>query len=156
LSVEPDTKTNRRAGFRELRALDQDEIRVFLDRHWWGVLSTVEEPYPYAVPVVYGYDGEYFYVANKSGRKVSNIEANRGVCLCVADVERGAEWSSVVATGDAEFVGSGDGRLAALRALRSQTGFDVEVGPRDVARLAAARVIRIVPHEITGRTTVGR
>jgi len=121
------------------------------------VLSTVEEPYPYAVPVVYGYDGDHFYIANKSGRKVSNIEAHRGVCLCVAEVERGTgEWSSVVVTGDAKFVDGVDGRLEALRTLRRQTGFDVKAGPRDIARLAAARVIRIVPHEITGRTSVGR
>jgi nitroimidazol reductase NimA-like FMN-containing flavoprotein (pyridoxamine 5'-phosphate oxidase superfamily) len=120
-------------------------------------LSTVEEPYPYAVPVVYGYDGEYFYVANKSGRKVSNIEANRSVCLCVADVQQGpGDWSSVVATGDAEFIASGDGRLEALRALRRQMGYEIDVGPRDLARIAAARVIRIVPHEITGRTTAER
>ncbi len=151
-----DTRTTHRAGFRESRALADDEIRRFLDRNWWGVLSTLEERFPYAVPVVYGYDGDHFYIANKIGRKTSNIETRSGVCLCVTEVERGnAEWSSVVITGDAEFVDDSDGQLDALRALRGQTGLDVEVGPQDLARIAAARVVRIVPREITGRTTVG-
>lgn len=156
MSVKPDTVTTHRAGFRPSRALADDEIKRFLDRNWWGVLSTLEESSPYAVPVVYGYDGDHFYIANKIGRKTSNIEAHSGVCLCVTEVERGnAEWSSVVVTGDAEFVDDSDGQLDALRALRGQTGLDLVVGPQDLSRLAAARVVRIVPREITGRTVVG-
>lgn len=145
-----------RGGFRESRALSNDEIERFLDRNWWGVLSTLEEHFPYAVPVVYGYDGDHFYIANKIGRKTSNIEAHSGVCLCVTEVQRGnAEWSSVVVTGDAEFVDDSEGQLDALRALRGQTGADLKVGPQDLSRLAVARVVRIVPREITGRTIIG-
>ena len=45
------------------REMTDEEIEDLLTRSWWGSLATVEEGGPYSVPVIYGWDGENFYVA---------------------------------------------------------------------------------------------
>ncbi len=137
----------------ESRPLDESEVQELLERSWWGVLSTLDDGHPYAVPVAYGYDGKRFYIASRSGRKVENIEARPGVCLNVVEVGNpGDYWKSILVIGRAELVGDAKGYLAAIRALRRQAGITVRnVDPRDLARMAAARVIRVRPIEITGR-----
>ena len=133
--------------------LEADEIEALLRRNWWGTFATSAADTPYGVPVVYGYDGQNFYVASASGRKVSNVEANPRVSLTVVEVESDASaWSSVIVLGTAEFVKDPAGYLQALRALRRQRGHAGTVGPKDAARLARARVMRITPSEVTGRT----
>jgi nitroimidazol reductase NimA-like FMN-containing flavoprotein (pyridoxamine 5'-phosphate oxidase superfamily) len=128
-------------------------MQELLERNWWGILSTMGETHPYAVPVVYGYDGEHFYIASRSGRKIDHIEIRSGVCLNVVEVGNpGDHWTSVLITGQAELVGDAKGHLAAILALRRQAGITARnVDPRDLARMAAARVIRVLPTEMTGR-----
>ncbi|MEN8144462.1 MAG: pyridoxamine 5'-phosphate oxidase family protein [Gemmatimonadota bacterium] len=142
-----------RVRFGDSRPLDDGEVQELVERNWWGVLSTVGDTHPYAVPVVYGYDGEHFYIASRSGRKVEHIEARSGVCLNIVEVGRpGEHWTSVLVTGAAELVADAKGHLAAILALRRQAGITARnVDPRDLARMAAARVIRVCPSEITGR-----
>ncbi len=138
------------------REMTDEEIEEFLARSWWGSLSTVEKDGPYAVPVIYGYNGRDFYVASRPGRKISNLEKNPAVCLTVVEAESlGAAWSSVVVLGNADLVHGFRGHVAAIRALRGQVGRSGKVTPRDVARMSQARVIRISPREITGRVRIG-
>lgn len=145
------TGTTRPSRFRS-RDLSPDEIEALLDRLYWGVLSTAVDDEPYAVPVVYGYDGEAFYVAMMAGRKTENIERNPRICLTIADVEPGADWASVVAMGTAEWVTDPRGWLQALTALIRQTTKGApRPTPKEASRLAGARVIRLVPRELTGR-----
>lgn len=133
--------------------MERTEIEALLERNWWGTLATSLDGEPYGVPVVYGYDGEQFYVASANGRKVSNVEANPSVTLTVVEVEPDASaWSSVIAFGTVEFVRDPAGYLQALRTLRRQRGHAGAIGPEDAARMARARVMRITPTEITGRT----
>ncbi len=145
--------TRNRRGFGGSRPLDEDEIRDCLERNWWGVLSTLGEEYPYAVPVVYGSDGEHFYIASRAGQKVENIKVRSGVCLNVIEVEDlSRQWTSVLVTGQAELISEPRGHLTAILALQRQAR---RVGPmtaKDISRMAAARVIRISPAAITGRT----
>ncbi|MEE8447285.1 MAG: pyridoxamine 5'-phosphate oxidase family protein [Gemmatimonadota bacterium] len=138
------------------REMTGEEIDALLTRSWWGSLATVEKDGPYAVPVIYGYDGQDFYVASRPGRKISNLEQNPAVCLTVVQAESlGAAWSSVVVLGNADLVHGFRGHMAAIRALRGQVGRSGKVTPRDVGRMAQARVIRISPREITGRVRIG-
>lgn len=138
------------------REMTGEEIEELLARSWWGNLATVEKDGPYAVPVIYGYSGQDFYVASRPGRKISNLEKNPAVCLTVVEAESlGAAWSSVVVLGNADLVHGFRGHVAAIRALRGQVGRSGEVTPKDVARMAQARVIRISPREITGRVRIG-
>ena len=135
------------------RELDPAEIEAVLERNWWGTLSTSVEGQPYGVPIVYGYDGEHFYVASAAGRKVEAVEANPSVTLTIVEVEPDATgWSSVIVFGRVEFVRDPAGYLKALTALRRQRGYTGSVGPKDALRMARARVMRIIPAEITGRT----
>lgn len=125
-----------------------------LDRNWWGDLATVgPDGRPYAVPVVYGWDGSHFWIASRAGRKVKNLEANPSVCLTVVEVEGdGDHWASVVVAGTARVVEGLQPHLRALRALRKQRGYVGKVTPGDAMQLARARVIRIDPETMTGRT----
>jgi len=135
------------------RELTPEEIEAVLARNWWGTLATSVDGQPYGVPIVYGYDGEHFYVASAAGRKVEAVEANPRVTLTVVEVAPDASgWSSAIVFGGVEFVRDPAGYLEALKALRRQRGYTGTVGPRDALRLARARVLRITPTEITGRT----
>lgn len=133
--------------------LADDETAALLERNWWGTLAVSADAHPYAVPVVYGWDGRHLYVANTPGRKARTLERNPAVCLTVVEVEdRGASWRSVVVEGRAEPVSGPRGYVAALQALRRQVGKEgPPPSPSDLARLARARVIRIVPEAISGR-----
>lgn len=137
----------------EFRELSEEQVRTVLERNWWATLATAADGRPYAVPVVYGWDGRDFYVANRPGRKSRALEANPATCLTVVEVEgRGEDWRSVVVEGRAESVRSPGGYLKALRALRRQVGKEgPPPTPSQVARLARARVIRIVPETVSGR-----
>ena len=127
-----------------------EEIDRFLRTHRWGILSTVADQRPYAVPVGYGYDGESIFLASGPGRKADNLESCSAICLTVSEVVDGDQWGCVVVMGDALRIDDLRGRIAALAAL----GRRLSPGAirRDLARLAQTRLYRVVPTEITGRT----
>ena len=138
------------------REMTDEEIEDLLTRSWWGSLATVEEGGPYSVPVIYGWDRENFYVASRSGRKITNLKADPAVCLTVVEAEGlGEPWYSVIVLGDAELVHGFQGHVTAIKALRGQVGRKGKIRPKDVAAMAAAKVIRISPREITGRIRIG-
>lgn len=141
-----------RPRIRSSRALDAAEIDACLRATKWGVLATIEDGGPYAVPVVFGYDGKQLYVASVAGRKMRNIDANPEVCLTIADVApRMARWRSVLVRGQARHVRDPVGLAKAMRALRRNVAMPVTA--QDLARLARARVFRIEAVELTGRAT---
>jgi len=72
------------------------QIRAFLEAHSWGLLAMLHDARPYAVPVSYGLDGAHLYIASGAGRKLRSLQASPAVCLTIADVVSGANWSSVV------------------------------------------------------------
>jgi len=131
--------------------MDSGEVHRFLMRHAWGMLCSVGEGRPYAVPVSYGFDGRDLYLASGPGRKLRNLEACPAVCLTIADVENGSHWSSVVVSGDAHPVIHVRRKLHALKTLHRQRPTGVPPSATDIARLARASIFRIVPDEITGR-----
>lgn len=139
-------------GRRAARELGRDEIDGFLQRHHWGVLATALDDQPYAVPIVYGWDGTSLFFACSPGKKADILRRNPRVCLTVPDVRDASQgWTSVVALGRVEWIEDLAGKLAAFNVLRKQVPASV---PRlsDAARLAKANVVRIVVDELTGRT----
>lgn len=140
-------------GRRSGRRLERDEIDAFLRRGFWGVLALSHQDEPYGVPIIYGYDDNgVIYIANGPGKKIEMMLRNPRVTLTVVELEDfGRKWRSVIIYGKAELVESLSEKLHAFNTLRKQI-------PRpsarlsDAAKLAAARVIRIVPSEITGKT----
>jgi nitroimidazol reductase NimA-like FMN-containing flavoprotein (pyridoxamine 5'-phosphate oxidase superfamily) len=133
------------------REMDLVEVQVFLRRQTWGVLSTLHDGRPYAVPVSFGYDGAYLYLASGPGRKLRSLESNPAVCLTVTDVVDGSRWTSVVAMGDAVPVHDLRGRLHGLNAIRRQQPGTLPQ-PKDLARAAGSTVFRVLPQELSGRT----
>ncbi|MGQ0560277.1 MAG: pyridoxamine 5'-phosphate oxidase family protein [Gemmatimonadota bacterium] len=142
------------AGSRTSRVLSRQEIEDFLKQGFWGVLATAVNDQPYGVPIIYAYDDDgMFYVANGPGQKLRNLEANPNVTLTVVELEDyGRRWKSVIVYGRVEFLEDLSDKLHAFNALRKQIPRPA-ARLRDAAKLAAARVLRIVPTEITGRAT---
>jgi nitroimidazol reductase NimA-like FMN-containing flavoprotein (pyridoxamine 5'-phosphate oxidase superfamily) len=134
-----------------VREMELVEVHVFLRRQIWGVLSTLHDGRPYAVPVSYGFDGTHLYLASGPGRKLRSLESNPAVCLTVTDVVDGSRWTSVVAMGDAVPVLDLRGRLHALNAIRRQQP-GVLPKPKDLARAAGSTVFRVQLLELSGRT----
>ena len=142
--------TGNEPGRRTARDLRPDEIANFLERHHWGILATSLHDQPYAVPVVYGWDGQSLYFASAPGRKAEILRVNPRVCFTIPDVHDASKgWTSVVVTGRIEWVEDVAGKLAAFNILRKQ----VPGSPRlsDAARLARASVASILVETVTGR-----
>jgi nitroimidazol reductase NimA-like FMN-containing flavoprotein (pyridoxamine 5'-phosphate oxidase superfamily) len=131
--------------------MDPAEAERFLRSHSWGVLCTVGGGQPYGVPVSYGFDGRSVFIATGPGRKTSNLLASRAVCLTVAEVEDGDRWRCVVVSGEAAWLESVADRMAALWTLAGRAGRGPRVDRTAWKRLAAARLLRIDPTEVTGR-----
>ena len=139
-------------GSRTARQLSRAEIEEILKRNCWGVLAMVADDTPYSVPIIYGYNGEDFVFANGPGRKADVLAQNPRVNLVVTEVEEhGKRWRSVVVKGTIEWIDDLGGKLSAFNTLRKQIPFSAE-RVRDAAKLAGAKVARIVPSEITGRS----
>lgn len=109
-----------RTAPRRTRSLAPAEIDAVLRRNYWGILATAADRRPYAVPVVYGYDGSALYVATGPGRKLTNLLENPNVCVTIAEVEDAASWRSVVVAGEARPLEDLGERLAAFNILRRQ------------------------------------
>jgi uncharacterized protein len=137
---------------RSRTALDEAEIQALLARNCWGVLAMSINDTPYAVPIIYGYDGEQFVFANGPGQKLETLKANPVVCLVIAEVENaGKVWRSVVAKGRVDWITDEAQRLVAFELIRQQMGFTAERA-EDAEKIATAPLARIIPTEITGRT----
>jgi nitroimidazol reductase NimA-like FMN-containing flavoprotein (pyridoxamine 5'-phosphate oxidase superfamily) len=133
------------------RPLDEEGNWSLLRSHSWGVLATLHQGRPYAVPVSYGLGADGLYVATGPGRKLQALEAEAAVCLTVTEVIEWSRWTSVVITADAVPLRGIRERVAALDAIRRQRRDGGSASPRDVARAARASVFRLVPLEISGR-----
>lgn len=132
-------------------ALSDADSRRLIERNCWGVLAMVDGNQPYAVPVMYGYDGATLVFINGPGHKVELLRANPRVCLVIAEViDQGREWRSVLVRGNVKWVQESETREAALELLRTQMPFPAE-RLNDAAAIARAPIGRIIPTEITGR-----
>ena len=140
------------AGRRTGRRLDKTEIVEFLRKGFWGVLALSVGDEPYGVPIIYAYDDDgTFYIANGPGKKIEMMQKNPNVTLTVVELEDyGKKWRSVIVYGKVELVDSLPEKLHAFNALRKQI-------PRpatrlsDAAKLASAKVIRLIPTDLTGK-----
>lgn len=135
-------------------AMEREEIEQFLRSNRWGILSTVGGGRPYGVPVSYGIDGLSVFIATGPGRKLSNLEESRAVCLTVAEVQNGDRWRSVVVSGEAQWLDSFPDRMMAVWALAGRARGRI-ANPKEWRRLAGGRLLRIDPTEITGRKRGG-
>ena len=140
------------AGRGEARRLNKEEIEAFVRQGFWAVLSTSLDDQPYGVPIIYAYDDKgVFYIANGPGKKIEMVQQNPNVTLTIVELEDyGRRWRSVIVYGRVEVVENLTEKLHAFNALRKQIPRP-NARLRDAAKLAAAKVIRIVPTEMTGK-----
>jgi nitroimidazol reductase NimA-like FMN-containing flavoprotein (pyridoxamine 5'-phosphate oxidase superfamily) len=142
------------AGRRTGRVLSTEEIHEFLRNGFWGVLATSVNDEPYGVPIIYAYDEDgTFYIANGPGKKIQNMETNPNVTLTIVELEDyGRRWKSVIVYGKVEILTELSEKMHAFNALRKQIPRPA-VSVRDAARIAMAKVVRIVPTLMTGKAT---
>jgi nitroimidazol reductase NimA-like FMN-containing flavoprotein (pyridoxamine 5'-phosphate oxidase superfamily) len=139
-------------GSRTANVLSRAEVDEILGRNCWGVLAMVDGAAPYAVQVIYGYNGQDFVFANGPGHKFDVLQQNPRVTLVITEVENyGKRWRSVIVQGAVEWIDDLGGKISAFNTLRKQIPFSGQ-RVRDVTKLASAKVARLVPSEITGRT----
>lgn len=136
------------------RQLDREACRGFLQRMGWGVLSLLDGDRPYAVPVSYGTDEGYLYLASGPGRKLRAIERDARVCLTVVEVLDADHWTSVLVEGRLERMLEVSARVTAMRSIhrhRRVARFGRAVNLMDVDRLLGARFLRLSLDDVSGR-----
>lgn len=135
------------------RPLTTAETRAIVARNFWGVLSTVGDGQPYAVPIIYGYDGA-FYAVVRDGRKLRNLDENPRACLNVVETTAMAKtWRSALALGRVEWLVDDGAVASALEVIRDQYPGQPTRSGASVAALRAQgfRVMKLVVDELTGR-----
>ena len=136
------------------RQLDREACRTFLQRMGWGVLAMQDGDRPYAVPVSYGVDDGFIYLASGPGRKLRVIERDARVCLTVVEVTDADRWTSVMVEGRLERIMDIASRVSALHAIhrhRRMARFGRAVDLMDVNRLLGARFLRMALDHVSGR-----
>ena len=136
---------------------DSNRIREILDTAKILHLGVHDDPYPYVVPLHYGYefaDGQmvlYMHGA-KEGHKLELIRQNPHVCVQIdcgmeliygGDVacRYGASYASVIGRGKAELLEDPKSKAAALNVLmRHQTGRDFDIQEKVTAAVSVIRV----------------
>ena len=149
-----------RKADREIK--DFDEIKELLDECQTIRLAMHDEPYPYIVPLSYGWeerDGKlfvYFHCA-KEGKKLDLIAKNGNVCFeadCLAGYKSTghgvtADYRSLIAFGKAERV-YGEELVRGLELLIAHCHVE-GYSARECAAMGITAVVRITVNGITGK-----
>lgn len=149
-----------RKADREIK--DFEEIKELLDECQTIRLAMHDEPYPYVVPLSYGWEERnrqifiYFHCA-KEGKKLDLIEKNHKVCAEI-DMLAGykstghgitADYRSVIAFGKAERV-YGEELVRGLELLLEHCHID-GYSARECAAMNITAVVKITVESITGK-----
>lgn len=132
------------------RELDLEGCRSLLQHVGWGILATVTDGRPYAVPVGYALGDDCVFVASGSGQKLTNLEANPVACLTVCDVDTYDSWRSVVVPGAVTEVVGMMARTMAIAAFAGQRSPRGATGA-DLKRLLSARIFTIPLAGMSGK-----
>ena len=137
---------------------DLSRIEEILDTAKILHLGLHDDPYPYVVPLHYGYEfaeGQivlYMHCA-KDGYKLDLIRKNPHVCVQIdcgmelipaGDVacKYGARFASIIGRGKAELLEKPESKALALAALmRHQTGRDFEIQEKVTSAVSVIRVV---------------
>lgn len=144
--------------------MNEEEILEILDRNTHGVLSVVDEPYPYAVPVSYVREQSWIYFhCAKSGQKLDAILKNPHVCFCVVDddtivpEEFTTYFKSVIVFGKAEVIQDEAEKVKAFYALADKYSKNIEKSKTDKeieGSKDAALIIKIQIEEMSGKKAI--
>ena len=149
-----------RKADREIK--DFEEIKELLDECQTIRLAMHDEPYPYVVPLSYGWEERnrqifiYFHCA-KEGKKLDLITKNGNVCFeadCLAGYKSTghgvtADYRSLIAFGKAERV-YGEELVRGLELLLAHCHVE-GYSARECAAMGITAVVRITVDGITGK-----
>lgn len=149
-----------RKADREIK--DFEEIKELLDECQTIRLAMHDEPYPYIVPLSYGWEERnrqifiYFHCA-KEGKKLDLITKNGNVCFeadCLAGYKSTghgvtADYRSLIAFGKAERV-YGEELVRGLELLLAHCHVE-GYSARECAAMGITAVVRITVNGITGK-----
>lgn len=137
------------------RELSRAECRALLERMGWGMLATVGERGPYAVPVGYALGREELFLASGEGRKLDNLAADPRVCLTVCDVAGFERWRCVLVEGEAAPLSGAAATALAVAAFMAQSAPRADASASDARRLLGASFFRLPLAGMTGRARGG-
>ncbi len=136
------------------RELKPEECRDLIARNYLAALATVGDGQPYAVPLIYGFEGDKFFFVVGQGRKTRNIDENPAVSVTIFETEDTARrWRSVVALGSVTWLqedGEIEHALAVIKRQYPGTSTRSSGGAAGLTR-AGFRVARVDCREIAGR-----
>ena len=89
----------------------------------------------YVVPVSYAYDGNYFYLISRDGKKIETMRKNPSVCLQIDDMQNMSSWQSVILWGEFEELTEPEDRNYALNQLMNR-----------MTPMFSSEIFRITPH----------
>ena len=142
--------------------LSAEEVERILQTGKYCVMAvSVDDDYPYAVPVNYAYDGTSIYIHSAAqGQKIDALKCNPECSLCIVDKddvipeEFTSYFRSVIAFGTASFVESIDEKIMALRLLgdKYSPGIDPDA---EIARfINTVCIVRIHIDSVTGKEAI--
>ncbi len=145
---------------KEREITNKDEIENILKKSRICRIGLVDQDKPYIVPMNFGYKQETIYLHSaKKGRKIELLKKNPNVCFEVDELVRlkkaklacdwGAEYQSIICTGQAVFledVGEKKAGLDIIMAQYSQKEFEYSKEMLD-----KTAVIKIVIDQMTGK-----
>ncbi len=142
------------------RQISDEETREILLKGEYGIIATVGEDYPYAVPVNYVVIDNNIYIHGtcEGGQKSSNIESNPKVCFTVVGntevvPSKFAEnYESVVVFGEAELSNDEEKLIALEEFINKYSSEYRESGMKYIkAAMDKVHVYKISINQMTGK-----
>lgn len=151
---------------RKEKAMNEAEIREFIEECPVGRLGTSSGNMPYITPVNYVYnDGCIYFHCAMEGHKLDNIRDNENVCFEVDELQwivrndnpcsMSANYRSVVMFGTGSLVSDEEEKLQMMRKIVDKYSDDKKVSLKlQKEHLSSTCVVKIKPVTITGKKSI--
>jgi uncharacterized protein len=135
------------------------EIQALLEQLEYGHLGCSSQGRPYVMPMHYYFENPHLYIFTTEGMKTHYMDENPEVCLQVEEIEDMAHWQSVVVMGRAERLTDKPEFDRVMQLVKVQNPKLAPAVNRtwtdSWGRGNVLAIYRILPSEMTGRTTNG-
>ena len=143
----------------DIDEMGQKEIQSFLQQVGYGHLGYIHEGKPYVMPMHYYLEDSDIYLFTTEGMKTHDIDANPEVCLQAEEIHGSLHWRSVIVTGRAERLTEQQDIDHAMQLIKERNPtLSPAINRTWIDSWGRAEVIviyRVVPDEMSGRTTEG-
>jgi uncharacterized protein len=144
----------------DIDEMSSQEIRELLHKVGYGHLGVIHAGKPYVMPMRYYMEAEEIYCFTTEGMKTHDMDLNPEVCLQVEEIiDPALHWRSVIVMGQAQ-------KVTDQQEIDHILKFIKEANPTlspavnrtwvdSWGRAEVMAIYRIIPSEMTGRTTDG-